>query len=33
MVAFAASESGAERDDALGKEFRKAVDGRNLVVE
>ena len=26
-MSSAVSESGAERDDALGKEFRKAVDG------
>ena len=30
VVSFAVSESGAESDDALGKEFREAVDGGNF---
>ena len=30
VVSFAASGSGAKRDDVLGKEFWKAVDGRNF---
>ena len=30
VVSSAVSEGGAERDDALGKEFWKAVDGRNF---
>ena len=32
VVSSAVSESGAESDDALGKEFRKAVDGEELWV-
>ena len=31
MVSSAVSESGAESDDALGEEFRKAIDGGNFV--
>ena len=30
IVSFAVSEGGAESDDALGKEFREAVDGGNF---
>ena len=29
-VPFAVSEGGAERDDALGKEFKEAVDGEEF---